>query len=399
MKIVPESPFAILGVRPDTPDAEVKAAWLAKVQACHPDLLGTGATPEALFAAEERTKRLNVAYAEIKARRAAGQGPAPRQPDRPGRANAGVDEPRTAAEALHRAERAVEDARAAVEDYERTLGLARGAVRQVRSDLAAREARSLEVVGLAQQADQLAGALAVAARDAAARAMAGEALATVVAARKLPVGYVAERRTQRVRAEALAGAGLTRLDAGRSAARSLLEDVAQQVDRLLRRVRPVATELTNAAEKAVEEVKRYRTLHPTLPARGEPARAAVDKAVVAAARARGMVDAEAPALEASMAAQLRRRAAATDTAAAGLAQRCPTDQPVPTGTPGALPKPEALAADHARLQAAATAAQTALARANAARTLTEAARMRGADAVVALALQFIDAEIATLRVD
>ena len=233
MKIVPESPFAVLGVRPDTPDTEVKAAWLAKVQACHPDLLGAGASPEALFAAEERTKRLNVAYAEIKARRAAGQGPAPRQPDRPGRANAGADEPRTAAEALHRAERAVEDARAALEEHDRTLGLARGAVRQVRSDLAAREARSLEVVTLSQQAEQLAGALAVAARDAAARAMAGEALATVVAARKLPAGYVAERRTQCVRAEALAGAGLTRLDAGRRAPRELLEDLALHVDRLM----------------------------------------------------------------------------------------------------------------------------------------------------------------------
>ena len=405
MKLPTESPFAVLGIRPDAPDADVKAAWLARVQVCHPDRQGD-APAAALAVAEEKTKRLNAAYAEIKARRAAGDGPAPRAPERPGRP--APDEARSALEGLHRADRAVEDARAAVETYERVIGLARGAIRQIGSDLKGREVRSQEALALAAQAEKLAGALAVACQEAAARALAGEALSVVAAARKLPEAYVAERRTRLVRAELLAGAGLANLPAARSAARALIEDIALQVDRLYRRVRPIAAELSTAVSKAGEEVRRYRALHPTLPDQAEPAQGAVDKAVVAVARAGGLVEAEAPSVEPALASQWRLRISALEQAAANLALRRPTEGSsgtpvVPptgsarTGTPGALPKPEAVTAAFTRLQSAESAAREALERATGARAQTVAAQSRGPDAVVADALRFIDAEIGALR--
>jgi len=70
----PESPYAILGLRPDASDAELKARHRALVRAHHPDrLAASGVPPEFRAAADRRLAAINAAYEAIQKERAAGQ--------------------------------------------------------------------------------------------------------------------------------------------------------------------------------------------------------------------------------------------------------------------------------------------------------------------------------------
>lgn len=74
----PPDPYDILGVRPDAPDGEVRAAWSRAVREAHPDrMISRGLPPEALRLAERRLVDINRAWEEIRTeRRQAGQGAA-----------------------------------------------------------------------------------------------------------------------------------------------------------------------------------------------------------------------------------------------------------------------------------------------------------------------------------
>jgi DnaJ like chaperone protein len=66
-----EDPYSVLHVEPDASDEAVRAAWKTAVVALHPDrLLGRGEPAEAVSRAEEATKSLNAAYAEVMRERA-----------------------------------------------------------------------------------------------------------------------------------------------------------------------------------------------------------------------------------------------------------------------------------------------------------------------------------------
>lgn len=65
-------PHAVLGVDPDAPPTEVRAAWRRAVQECHPDRLAARGLPEeALKLAEARLVSVNRAWEEIRRVRAA----------------------------------------------------------------------------------------------------------------------------------------------------------------------------------------------------------------------------------------------------------------------------------------------------------------------------------------
>lgn len=85
-----EDPFAVLGVSPTADLAEIRRAYLAQMRVNHPDVRPDDAT------AQERTRALNVAWAQVRARRTGGAGSVA-----PGGAGTGV----TAAD-RHRARRA-----------------------------------------------------------------------------------------------------------------------------------------------------------------------------------------------------------------------------------------------------------------------------------------------------
>jgi DnaJ like chaperone protein len=62
-------PHAVLGVSPDAPLEEVRAAWRAEVRATHPDrMLARGVPEEAVKLAERRLIAVNRAWEEISAR-------------------------------------------------------------------------------------------------------------------------------------------------------------------------------------------------------------------------------------------------------------------------------------------------------------------------------------------
>ena len=68
-RFVPEAepdPYAILGVAPGTPLAEVRKAWSKLVRECHPDrMIARGVPQEAIRLAERRMVDINRAWAEI----------------------------------------------------------------------------------------------------------------------------------------------------------------------------------------------------------------------------------------------------------------------------------------------------------------------------------------------
>lgn len=68
----PRDPFDVLGVPPDAPLAEIRAAWRALVRDNHPDrMIARGVPAEAVKLAERRLIDINTAWEEISNRRAA----------------------------------------------------------------------------------------------------------------------------------------------------------------------------------------------------------------------------------------------------------------------------------------------------------------------------------------
>ena len=65
-------PYDVLGVAPDAPMAEIKAAWRQAVRESHPDRLAArGVPPEAVRLAEDRLVAVNRAWDEINQKQAA----------------------------------------------------------------------------------------------------------------------------------------------------------------------------------------------------------------------------------------------------------------------------------------------------------------------------------------
>ena len=63
-------PYAILGVRPDDSDAEIRRRWRALVRDLHPDLmLSNGVPREARRLAEQRLATVNAAYEQVRRER------------------------------------------------------------------------------------------------------------------------------------------------------------------------------------------------------------------------------------------------------------------------------------------------------------------------------------------
>ena len=66
----PDSPYAVLGVRPDASEAELKARYHALVRDHHPDrLAAAGIPPEFRAAADRRLAAINAAYEAIEKER------------------------------------------------------------------------------------------------------------------------------------------------------------------------------------------------------------------------------------------------------------------------------------------------------------------------------------------
>jgi len=78
-RFVPDArpdPYAVLGVSPDAPFEEVRAAWRAHVRASHPDqLIARGVPEEAVKLAEKHMIAVNRAWEEIQEERASTPAP------------------------------------------------------------------------------------------------------------------------------------------------------------------------------------------------------------------------------------------------------------------------------------------------------------------------------------
>ncbi len=62
----PQDPYSVLGVTPETPQAEIRAAWRQLVRANHPDvLIARGLPEEAQQLAQKRMADINRAWEEI----------------------------------------------------------------------------------------------------------------------------------------------------------------------------------------------------------------------------------------------------------------------------------------------------------------------------------------------
>ena len=62
-------PYTVLGVSPDTPLPDIRAAWRAEVRRTHPDtMIARGVPPEAVKLAERRLIAVNRAWEDIAAR-------------------------------------------------------------------------------------------------------------------------------------------------------------------------------------------------------------------------------------------------------------------------------------------------------------------------------------------
>lgn len=62
-----EDPRRVLGVAPEASEAEIRRAYQEQIRIYHPDRVA-GAAPELQRLAEERTKQINRAYAELMGR-------------------------------------------------------------------------------------------------------------------------------------------------------------------------------------------------------------------------------------------------------------------------------------------------------------------------------------------
>ena len=68
----PPDPYEVLGVTPDTPLDEIRAAWRAAVRDSHPDrMMARGVPPEAVKLAEARLRAVNDAWREVSGARVA----------------------------------------------------------------------------------------------------------------------------------------------------------------------------------------------------------------------------------------------------------------------------------------------------------------------------------------
>ena len=68
----PRDPYEVLGIPPDTPLDQARAAWKAAVKEHHPDrMLARGVPEEAIKLSERRLIALNAAWEEISAKQAA----------------------------------------------------------------------------------------------------------------------------------------------------------------------------------------------------------------------------------------------------------------------------------------------------------------------------------------
>jgi DnaJ like chaperone protein len=68
----PRDPYEVLGVPPDAPLDDIRAAWRSAIKSSHPDvMIARGVPPEAIRLAESRIQAINQAWDEISARRAA----------------------------------------------------------------------------------------------------------------------------------------------------------------------------------------------------------------------------------------------------------------------------------------------------------------------------------------
>lgn len=64
----PRDPYAVLGVSPDMPLADIRAVWRRAVRESHPDqMMARGVPEEAIRLAERRMQDINLAWDEIKA--------------------------------------------------------------------------------------------------------------------------------------------------------------------------------------------------------------------------------------------------------------------------------------------------------------------------------------------
>jgi hypothetical protein len=85
MRPAEPDPYAVLGLRPGTPEAEAKVAYRQQMMLCHPDRHpGLSRSAAQAVAAEARSKQLNAAMDSIRLLQAGGHSqpwqPASRQP-------------------------------------------------------------------------------------------------------------------------------------------------------------------------------------------------------------------------------------------------------------------------------------------------------------------------------
>lgn len=303
-------PYRVLGVPPTATDAEVKAAWLTKVTASHPDRVQAEG-PIAVQRAEEETKRLNAALAEIRLRRRRGERPtspvaarssAPRVRPRPPPA-----EPREAHEALRVAERRIETLEAAAAEARR-LG--------ERLTAAPRSAPLPENLGArAREAGAAADTLETWARELETQVQARfeeggveRARAAVDAARTaLASGRFDAARAALVKAETLAVADLAR---AHLRCEDLVVERKREAARLVRLAESTRDELKKRLGVDLEAAARARSAGLALPAAEARWHEGAVAAEVAVATAVGLVEAQAgaPGLEPLLAQQWRTRA-------------------------------------------------------------------------------------------
>jgi hypothetical protein len=303
-------PYRVLGVSPTATDAEVKAAWLAKVTASHPDRVQSeGAI--AVQRAEDETKRLNAALAEIRLRRRRGERPtspaaasrsAPRARPRPP-----PTEPREAHEALRVAERRIETLEAAAAEARR-LG--------DRVTTAPRPAPLPENLGdRAREAAAAAETLETWARELEARVHArfGEggvdlARAAVDAARAAVAGgRLDAARSALAKVESLGVADRAR---AHLRCEDLIVERKREAARLVRLVESTRDELKKRLGVQLEAAARARSAGLALPSAEARWHEVAVVAEVAVATAVGLVEAQAgaPGLEPLLAQQWRTRA-------------------------------------------------------------------------------------------
>ena len=313
-------PYRVLGVSPTASDAEVKAAWLSRVTACHPDRAQSEGA-EAVKRAEEETKRVNAALSEIRARRQRGErgsaaqpsprGPSPearpRRPPPPKPRDPG--EPREAQEALRMAERTVETVEAAAAEARR---LAQRSARAPRATplTASLTTRAREAESVTRDLEALAASLEA---EATARLREGgfeRAYASLNAARAAH----AEGRVSAAREALSAAESVALSDLARALLRTedLLVERRKQAAKWVRLVESTRDELVQRQGVATESAAQARAASVALPAAEAKWRDVMVKADVAVARAGGLVEVQAamPGLEPLLVQQWRTRAQA-----------------------------------------------------------------------------------------